>query len=304
MAGGDVKSEVFVGLAGQTSNEGGATEVSHVPSIITLELPSIPENLTLVRGMLGGVAELLSMDAELLDDVKTAVSEAANNVVMHAYGGDPGPLAIQLSITDEGLEAVIRDEGVGISELVPVEDRIQGVGLPVMEALSQQADFRRKDDGGTEVRMLFPAQRNGRPLFGLPVSAAPDDGWAENLSGDAVVSLSPVVLLASVLGRLARALAATARFSLDRFSDVYLVTDSIAAYAARAASGERVGFSLTAAPRRLELRIGPFDAGSAALLRDENSRSKSPLVLLSDELEVEQADGREMLRVVMIDHRR
>ena len=156
-------------------------EASDVPSIITLELPSIPENLTLVRGMLGGVAELLAMDAELLDDLKTAVSEAANNVVMHAYGGEPGPLAVQLSVTSDGLEAVIRDEGVGISELAPIEDRIQGVGLPVMEALSQQADFRRKDGGGTEVRMVFPSQRNGRPLFGLPVSAAPEDGWADRL---------------------------------------------------------------------------------------------------------------------------
>jgi serine/threonine-protein kinase RsbW len=279
-------------------------EATRVPSLITLELPSIPENLTLVRGMLGGVAELLAMDAELLDDLKTAVSEAANNVVMHAYGGEPGPLAVQLSVTSEGLEAVIRDEGVGISELVPIEDRIQGVGLPVMEALSQHADFRRKDDGGTEVRMVFPSHRNGRPLFGLPVSAAPEDGWAARLSGDAVVSLSPVVLLASVLGRLARALAATARFSLDRFSDVYLVTDSIAAHAARAASSERVAFSLSAAPRRLELRIGPFDRGTATLLGDEATRSKSPLLLLSDELDAQEVEGSELLRVVMIDHRR
>jgi serine/threonine-protein kinase RsbW len=283
---------------------GDAMDANDVPSIITLELPSIPENLTLVRGMLGGVAELLAMDAELLDDLKTAVSEAANNVVMHAYGGEPGPLAVQLSVTQDGLEAVIRDEGVGISELEPIEDRIQGVGLPVMEALSQQADFRRKDDGGTEVRMLFPAKRNGRPLFGLPTAAAPEDAWTDRLSGDAVVSLSPVVLLASVLGRLARALAATARFSLDRFSDVYLVTDSIAAHAARAASGERVGFSLAAAPRRLELRIGPFETGTASLLKDEGATSKSPLLLLSDELDVEEADGLELLRVVMIDHRR
>jgi serine/threonine-protein kinase RsbW len=281
-----------------------AMTVNDVPSIITLELPSIPENLTLVRGMLGGVAELLAMDAELLDDLKTAVSEAANNVVMHAYGGEAGPLAIELSVTDEGLEAVIRDEGIGISELAPVEDRIQGVGLPVMEALSQHADFRRKDDGGTEVRMLFPAHRNGRPLFGLPALAAPEDGWSSHLSGDAVVSLSPVALLASVLGRLARALAATARFSLDRFSDVYLVTDSIAAHAAHAAIGDRIGFSLQASPRRLELRIGPFQAGSSELLKEGNSRSKSPLVLLSDELEVEPAEGGETLRVVMIDHRR
>src|SRR5258707_5799480 len=55
-----------------------------------LQLDSSPETLTLVRGALGGMADLLSLDVELLDDLKTAVSEACNNVVMHAYGGGSG----------------------------------------------------------------------------------------------------------------------------------------------------------------------------------------------------------------------
>jgi serine/threonine-protein kinase RsbW len=279
--------------------------VSDVPSIVTLELPSIPENLTLVRGMLGGVAELLAMDPELLDDLKTAVSEAANNVVMHAYGGEPGPLKVKLYVTDDGVEVVVRDEGVGMAALSSAEDRQQGVGMPVMQALAQRADFRAGESGGTEVRMLFPAERDGRPMFGRPVAPAPEDGWSERLSGDALISISPVTLLPSVLGRLARAIAATARFSLDRFSDVYLVTDSISAHAVRAATSGRMGFSLESAPRRLELTIGPFEVGSTDALVGDRSSSKSPLVLLSDELSSElDGDGSELLRVVMIDHRR
>jgi anti-sigma regulatory factor (Ser/Thr protein kinase) len=282
-----------------------AASVSDVPSIVTLELPSIPENLTLVRGMLGGVAELLQMDPELLDDLKTAVSEAANNVVMHAYGGEPGPLKVKLYVTDDGVLVVVRDEGVGMATLSSAEDRQQGVGMPVMQALAQRADFRAGESGGTEVRMLFSAERDGRPMFGSPVAPAPEDGWTERLSGDALISISPVTLLPSVLGRLARAIAATARFSLDRFSDVYLVTDSISAHAVRAATSQRMGFSLKAAPRRLELTIGPFKIGSTDELAGDRSGSKSPLVLLSDELSSElDGDGSELLRVVMVDHRR
>ena len=56
-------------------------------STVRLRLESRPQTLTIVRGMLGGVAELLSIDPELLDDLKTSVSEACNNVVLHAYGG-------------------------------------------------------------------------------------------------------------------------------------------------------------------------------------------------------------------------
>jgi serine/threonine-protein kinase RsbW len=64
-------------------------------SSVRILLVSIPENLTLVRGMLGGLGDSLGMDPELLDDVKTAVSEASNNVVMHAYGGEAGPRVLE-----------------------------------------------------------------------------------------------------------------------------------------------------------------------------------------------------------------
>src|SRR5437868_10102568 len=84
---------------------------------ITLRLESSPETLTLVRGMLGGVAELLQLDPELLDDVKTAVSEACNNVVMHAYEGASGPLSVCLYAQDDGLEVIVRDHGRGIPVL-------------------------------------------------------------------------------------------------------------------------------------------------------------------------------------------
>jgi anti-sigma regulatory factor (Ser/Thr protein kinase) len=271
---------------------------------VSLELTSLPENLTLVRGMIGGLGDSLGMDPELLDDLKTAVSEAANNVVMHAYGGEAGPMLLDLRVRTDGVEAIVRDEGSGLSELSLVPDAVQGVGLPVIEALSVQAEFTDRPGGGTEVSMLFPARRDGRPLFAVPSAAAPDDGWTRELSGDAVVSLSPVTLLPAVLGRLARALAAGARFSLDRFSDVYLVTDALSAHAGRSASGERIGFSLRAQTRRLELIIGPFREGSTELLHvGESAEVKSPLLLLTDELRAEPAPGGERLHVVMLDHR-
>jgi anti-sigma regulatory factor (Ser/Thr protein kinase) len=274
---------------------------------VSLELASRPENLTLVRGMLGGVAELLSIDPELLDDLKTAVSEACNNVVLHAYGGDAGPLAVSLFVNARGIEVAVRDQGAGISQQAPADDRMQGIGLPVIQALAEEADFRQGPDGGTEVWMAFSGQRDGRPLFGAPDDPAPDDGWTRRLSGDAIASVSPVSLLNGVLGRLTRALAAAARFSLDRFSDVYLVTDAIAALARRSAGNARVGFSLLAESRRLTIIVGPFRSGTGELLQgdDPTVGAQSPLCLLTDELTTERGeDGSESLRVVMIDHRR
>lgn len=271
---------------------------------ISLKLDSSPETLTLVRGMLGGVAELLQLDPELLDDLKTAVSEACNNVVMHAYHGESGPLWVCLYVQAEGIEVIVRDTGGGIPVLTPSDDRLQGVGIPIMRALAQQTAFRPLRDGGTEVWMQFASRRDGRPLYKQPDAAAPDDGWAERLEGDAIVSLSPVSFVGSVLGRLARAMAARARFSLDRFSDVYLVTDALAAHAQEAASAPRIGFGLATDTRRLELTIGPFRPGASSGITDGASTEvASALKLLSDELDVRAEEGGEALRVVMLDER-
>ena len=160
-------------------------------------------------------------------------------------------------------------------------------------------------DGGTEVWMLFAGERDGKPLFDVPEPAAPDDGWSKQLTGDAVVSVSPIELLGGVLGRISRALAATARFSLDRFSDVYLVTDAISAHASTASMSNRIAFAITAGGRQMSLVVGPLKEGSGIAL-DTQSRedgSRSPLHVLTDELELIRAGGSEMLQVVMIDHR-
>ena len=274
---------------------------------VRLELDSRPETLTLVRGVLAGVAELIGLDPELLDDLKTAVSEACNNVVMHAYEGDTGPLEVDMYIDAAAIEVVVRDEGPGLPPLAPADETIRGVGLSVIRALAEQADFRSGPEGGTEVRMSFAGQRDGKPLFHLAGGAGPEiDSAPSWLSGDAVVSLSPITLLAGVLGRVARARAARARFSLDRFSDVYLVTDAIAAHAARSAKGPRMSFAISTDAQRLELTIGPFVEGSGEQLSHQAPEysAASALTMLTDELDVHRDGNGEVLHVVKVDRRR
>jgi anti-sigma regulatory factor (Ser/Thr protein kinase) len=254
--------------------------------------------------VLGGLAEGLSLDPELLDDIKTAVSEACNNVVMHAYGGDSGPLRVALYVDDDAIDVVVRDRGQGIHVLTPSDDRLQGVGIPIMRALAQQTAFRPMPEGGTEVWMQFAGVRDGELLYRQPAVASEEGVWGARLSGDAVVSLSPVNFVGGVLGRLARALAARARFSLDRFSDVYLVTDALAAHAVHAASASRIAFGITTEPRRLEVTLGPLRAGASAdLVSDSPSDVSSALRLLADALEVRSQDGEEVVHLVMCDQR-
>jgi serine/threonine-protein kinase RsbW len=274
--------------------------------LVGLQLESRPETLTIVRGMLSGVAELLAMDPELLDDLKTAISEACNNVVIHAYGEDVGPMRIRMFADADAIQVTVDDSGSGIPEHPVPRESSQGIGVSVIRALSSEASFLTRPEGGTEVRMRFDAVRDGRRLFMAPEpSAAGDLPYAALADGEIGVTLSPVTLLTGVLGRLARTLAATAHFSLDRFSDVYLVTDTLAAHAERAAVGERIVARLSAADRRLDMTLGPFRRGTgAALTADGDAPAQSPLALLADEISIRECGEDEGVAVVVVDHRR
>lgn len=272
---------------------------------VCLELESRPECVTLVRSALSGLGERLELDPELLDDLKTAISEACNNVVLHAYGGEAGPMEVSLFIGDDHIRVTVVDRGTGMPAPPPTGDVSQGIGLSVIRALTQNVRFASAPNDGTEVQMDFAVARDGRKLFKAPAPATPDGEIPVAGPGEVIVSLSPVTLLPGVLGRLARTLAATAHFSLDRFSDVYLVTDTLAAHAAGAADGDRIEARLTAEDRRLELLVGPFRPGTGSRLELQSTdHPTSPLVLLSDEVSVEPAGDAESLRVVVIDHRR
>jgi serine/threonine-protein kinase RsbW len=272
---------------------------------IRLELESTPEAPSIVRGALGAVAEQLALAPEFVDDLTTAVAEACNNVVMHAYQGATGPLETSLYIGPSSVLIAVRDRGIGIPEEVAT-DAQEGVGVRIIQALSGHSTFRQCDDGGTEVWMDFPASRQGMAAIANAPDVALDDDWVGRLFGDTVISLSPVALIDGVLGRVTRALAARARFSIDRFSDVYLATDAIATHVMGAASGERIGFGVDVQTRHLEITIGPFRTGANAALAGlaRTRRTSSALALLADELDVVTANGVEILRVVIDDHTR
>ncbi len=271
--------------------------------IVGLHLESRPQTLTIVRGMLGGLAEVLVIDPELLDDLKTAVSEACNNVVLHAYEGEPGPMRVRMFVEPDRMRVTVEDDGVGLAADGRSPDEAQGIGVSVIRALTQEARFGPGPTGGTIVQMDFAGHRGDQALFRLPVLPAGEEPVAPLQPGEVVVTLSPVTLFAPVLGRLARTLAATAHFSLDRFSDVYLVTDTIAAHASAATAGARIGARMMASERRLELVVGPFRLGTGAMLQAGHAERPSPLALLSDEVSVERDGETELVHVVVIDHR-
>ena len=274
--------------------------------IVGLHVQSRPQTLTIVRGMLSGIAEQLAMDPELLDDLKTSVSEACNNVVLHAYAGEPGPMDVRVFVDADCIRVSVEDRGVGLREApAAIEDGSGGLGVSVMQALARDVRLIPRRGGGTEVEMRFDGHRDDRPLFMVPADATVDDRPASDAedtddADEITVTVSPVSLLSPVLGRIARTLAATAHFSLDRFSDVYLITDALAAHADHASVGNRITTTLRASERRLALALGPFRRGTG---RQLERRAPSPLSMLADEVTVSECGDDDTVELVVLDHR-
>jgi serine/threonine-protein kinase RsbW len=268
---------------------------------VRLELDSRPECVTLVRSFLAGLGETLALDHELLDDLKTATSEACNNVVLHAYGDGSGPLLLSIGIGSESLEVSVRDHGSGIRRVSSAEDRM-GVGLAVISALAQRAEFVSLPGEGTEVRMSFDTRGRIRvpALDGrAPTSLAPE----HEPSGDIVVSVSPPELLPATLGRMVRAVAAGAHFAVDRFPNLHQLTTAIArhAVAPSAGAGHRdVRFAITGSRRRLELQVAPLPPGSGDLFGGPPPAELEPLI---ETVRSERYGSDELVTVVVIEPR-
>jgi anti-sigma regulatory factor (Ser/Thr protein kinase) len=270
--------------------------VSGRPAILNLRLNSRADSAGLVRAALGGLAGPFALRPELLNDLKTAISEACNNAVEHAYRGQSGAIAVRVDIGMESVEASVRDWGGGFQHVAPVGDRLR-VGLPVINALADRAEFLTAPGSGTEVRMAFDIRHDPRRDDVLARVEESEDleawaPWRRGLAGDAVVTLLPRELLAGVLEPLVSALAASSRFSLERFSDVYLVTRALVAHVTSTASSGRVSFALSAGEHQLDVTIGPLRAGVSP---------DASIVQLADEFASETIDSSELLRVVVKD---
>ena len=126
---------------------------------VRLTFPAKSDYLLLARLALTGVARSFPLDAEVLADLKLAVTEACGNAVRHAYGDDEGVVTVRVVTTGDRLELVVEDDGTGIdADAVPdflAEDRPEGgMGMAIMRAVVDELDIRNGAGGkGTVVHM-------------------------------------------------------------------------------------------------------------------------------------------------------
>lgn len=135
---------------------------------MTLEFPSKASNEGFARSAVACFASQMDPTLEELGDIRTAVSEAVTNCIVHAYPNGIGLIALRCRILkDNVLDIVIKDKGVGIQNLEEArrpmfttggEDR-SGMGFTIMESFMTSLSVTSIPGKGTTVHMRRKLQR-------------------------------------------------------------------------------------------------------------------------------------------------
>ncbi len=127
-----------------------------------LEFDSKSENERFARVTAAAFATQLNPIMEEISDIKTAVSEAVTNAVVHGYDGGDGTVYLDSEIQDRTITIVVKDTGVGIEDIdkameplyttKPDEERA-GMGFMFMEAFMDDLEVQSELGKGTTVIM-------------------------------------------------------------------------------------------------------------------------------------------------------
>ena len=129
---------------------------------IAFECLSRSANEAVARMTVACFASQLDPTLEELGDIKTAVSEAVTNAIVHAYPDKLGKISIKVRILDDRvLEVVVRDWGKGIADVNKAMEPLyttggeerSGMGFTIMESFTDRLTVRSAPEKGTRVTM-------------------------------------------------------------------------------------------------------------------------------------------------------
>ena len=141
---------------------------------LRLELDSLSQNEEFARVVTAVFMSRLNPTLEEIDDVKTAVSEAVTNAVIHGYKGEAGTIYMDITAQsgeETSLTVCVRDAGIGIPDVKQAMEPMyttdtsgerSGMGFSFMEAFMDQVQVGSEPGRGTLVTMKKFIGR-GRP---------------------------------------------------------------------------------------------------------------------------------------------
>ena len=127
-----------------------------------LKLPAESKNEAFARNVIAAFCVELNPTVDEIDDVKTVVSEAVTNCIVHAYGYKGGEIKLRASIEGKTSHIEVEDNGVGIKDIAkarqpfftskPDEER-SGMGFTIMESFMDELEVVTNASGGVTVKM-------------------------------------------------------------------------------------------------------------------------------------------------------
>lgn len=129
---------------------------------IKLDFPSRSVNEGFARAAAAAFAAQLDPTLDELGDIKTAVSEAVTNCIVHAYPDSIGKISMRMRILEDGvLEICVKDSGVGIPDVEKAREPLfttggeerSGMGFTIMESFMNQLAVKSAPGKGTTVTM-------------------------------------------------------------------------------------------------------------------------------------------------------
>mgnify|MGYP000971975586 CR=1 FL=1 len=128
-----------------------------------LEIPSKSQNEAFARIVVASFAAQADPTIDEISDIKTAVSEAVTNAVIHGYENADGTIVLTASLSGRRLEITVTDYGVGINDIeqarMPLytskpELERSGMGFTIMENFMDELSVTSEPGKGTTVVMV------------------------------------------------------------------------------------------------------------------------------------------------------
>lgn len=127
-----------------------------------LEIDAKIENEGFIRSMVTAFAVQINPSLSEINDIKTAVSEAITNSIVHGYNGKSGKITIIVGLKGKLIDITIIDSGVGIEDIerarepfftTRAKDERSGMGFTLMESFMDVLEVKNNPKGGLIVRM-------------------------------------------------------------------------------------------------------------------------------------------------------
>ena len=136
---------------------------------IKIEILSKSENEALARNIAAVFAAPLDPTVEELTEIKTAVSEAVSNAILHAYSGEEGQVRLEMEAFETGKIVIsVIDSGIGIPDVKKAMEPLfttgdsrerSGMGFTVMESFMDKVQVDSSPGNGTKVTLIKSLDR-------------------------------------------------------------------------------------------------------------------------------------------------